>query len=232
MPPNKPVKIAGRPLIVGVITTRDELRAAARLPQPPDLFELRLDCLVKESKIESGARRLRAPLIITARHPAEGGRNMLSDDLRRELLLRFLPIARLVDVELRSARPFGTVLEQARRLGLGTIISFHDLKTTPSLGSLHAKARRAAQLKPDLFKAATRTDTRIQLTILLRFLASPSPNLPMAIMGLGRLGPISRLLFAECGSALIYAAIGRPQVEGQLNLQQVRSWMGLSDRSV
>ncbi|HXM74355.1 MAG TPA: type I 3-dehydroquinate dehydratase, partial [Chthoniobacterales bacterium] len=84
---------------MAVITTPAELRRATRLPDPPDLFELRLDHFVdKEGQLEATMSILPAPLIITARHPAEGGANKLSAQHRRELLLRFLPRARYVDV--------------------------------------------------------------------------------------------------------------------------------------
>src|ERR1700736_3069454 len=104
----------GRCLIAGVITTATELRLAVRLANPPDLFELRLGPLGGiENDLREPMSRLAAPIIITARHPAEGGANNLPPKRRRELLSRFLPQARYVDVELRSAKNFRAVLETA-----------------------------------------------------------------------------------------------------------------------
>ena len=37
---------AARPKLVGVIASLADLRLASRMKEPPDLFELRLDCLV------------------------------------------------------------------------------------------------------------------------------------------------------------------------------------------
>src|SRR6478672_265824 len=90
------------PQIVGVITSAAELRAAQQLRLPPDLFELRLDWLLHEKDLESAIGGLGAPIIITARHSTEGGRHRLTDAMRRDLLLRFLPSAQYVDIELRS----------------------------------------------------------------------------------------------------------------------------------
>ena len=42
-------------------------------------------------------------------------------------------------------------------------------------------------------------------------------------MGLGKLGRISRGLLAEAGSVLNYAHLGRPTVEGQWSLAQLRA---------
>src|SRR5437868_634072 len=135
MPPPKRVKISRRkPRVVGIITNSAELRRAVRMSTPPDLFELRLDSLFNEKALEQKARNLSAPLIITARHPAEGGRNDLPVTKRRDLLLRFLPMAQYVDIELRSILALRTVFDNARRTGIGTIISFHHFGSTPGLG--------------------------------------------------------------------------------------------------
>src|ERR1700681_721154 len=90
--------------IVGVIASRADLLRAARMANPPDLFELRLDHLLNHlDLLENELSRLSSPFIITARHPREGGANNLSVNQRRELLSRFLHHARYIDVELRSA---------------------------------------------------------------------------------------------------------------------------------
>ena len=60
---------ARRPLprLVGVISSRDDLRFAIRMRNPPDLFELRLDHLVGiVNELENKLSMLPAPLIITA----------------------------------------------------------------------------------------------------------------------------------------------------------------------
>jgi len=71
---------------------------------------------------EAQLLKLRRPLIITARHPAEGGKKVWST--RRDLLLKFLPRAKFVDVELRSLHELGAVWDEARRLRVGRICSF------------------------------------------------------------------------------------------------------------
>src|SRR2546423_7573749 len=99
MPAQKPVKKPAQKLtIVGVIRTAAELRLAGRMSSPPDLFELRLDTLYGEDGLDERLDLIRTPLIITARHPAEGGSNNLPVRVRRGLLLRLLPPARYVDV--------------------------------------------------------------------------------------------------------------------------------------
>ncbi|MDB6148340.1 MAG: quiB, partial [Spartobacteria bacterium] len=206
----------------GVIASAAEFRLAVRMARPPDLFELRLDCLFPARDLESQIDRLPAPVIATARHPAEGGEQSLPLQARRDLLLRFLPGARFIDIELRSARAFRELLDRARRRQVGTIISFHQFDSTPTLGSLRAMASRAKALGAAVFKVATRTDTPAQLGRLLEFITENDSGLPVSAMGMGRLGAASRLLLAQNGSALIYTAIRKRRVEGQLSLDEFR----------
>ena len=77
------------PRIAAVIGSVADLEAAVAMqPSPALLFELRLDALAgRIAKVEAALSQLRGSLIISARHPAEGGLNHLSGPRRRELLL-------------------------------------------------------------------------------------------------------------------------------------------------
>jgi 3-dehydroquinate dehydratase-1 len=217
--------------IVGVIASGTDLRRALQMADPPDFFEIRLDHLTKnldelEKKMSIHRRPGQAfpvPLIFTARHPAEGGVKQLSTRQRRELLVRFLPYAGYVDVELRSARALRSILDAAHAKKIGRIISFHDFKDTPRLSTLKNKARAAKSLGADIFKVATRTDTPAQLERLFDFVASKDVDLAVSAMGMGRLGAISRVILAQLGSVFIYCSLSQPNVEGQLSIRQLRS---------
>ncbi len=214
-----------RPRIVGVIASREDLEQALRMRRPPDLFELRLDRLAGiVGRVETKLPKLRAPLIITARHPNEGGSGRLSLRQRRALLSRFLTHADYLDVELRSGRALRALLAIAKTKNVRRIISFHDFKSTPSARLLVAKAHNAKALRADIFKVATRTDTPTELGRLLEFITKNRVNVRLAVMGVGRLGAISRVLLARAGSVLIYASLGpATDVEGQLSLEQLRA---------
>ena len=214
-----------RPRIVGVIASREDLEQALRMRRPPDLFELRLDRLAGiVGRVETKLPKLRAPLIITARHPNEGGSGRLSLRQRRALLSRFLTHADYLDVELRSGRALRALLAIAKTKNVRRIISFHDFKSTPSARLLVAKAHNAKALRADIFKVATRTDTPTELGRLLEFITKNRVNVRLAVMGIGRLGAISRVLLARAGSVLIYASLGpATDVEGQMSLEQLRA---------
>jgi 3-dehydroquinate dehydratase-1 len=194
------------------------------MSRPPDLFELRLDHLADMAdQVQRALPKLRRPLIITARDPHEGGANKLRLRQRRDLLLRFLNHAAYIDVELRSAHALQLLLASAKTQKVQRIVSFHDFKSTPSARTLAEKARQARSHGADIFKVATRTDAPMQLGRLLEFMTGSPLNLSLAVMGIGKLGAISRVLLAHAGSVLIYASItGVSDVEGQMSLEQLR----------
>ncbi len=211
------------PQIVGVIFSRADLQRAFRMRKVPDLFELRLDRLTKcFADANAAIERLRAPLIITARHPREGGANHLSGRRRGALLLQFLPRAAFVDVELRSARPLEFVLQSAAAQNVRTIVSFHDFEKTPSGPRLDKIASEARSLGADIVKIATRTDTPTQLDRLLDFFNRQRGASAVAVMGMGKLGRVSRLELARRGCPLNYAHLGSSAAAGQLSVRDLR----------
>ena len=221
-----------RPRIVGVIASRDDLERALRMRRPPDLFELRLDRLASVAdQMEKILPTLRKPLIITARHPQEGGAGKLQLRQRRDLLARFLNHADYIDVELRSASALRSLLKLAGEKNVRRIISLHNFKSTPSARILTAKAREAKSLGADIFKVATRTDTPAQLARLLDFITKKDHDLAVSAMGIGKLGAISRVLLAYRGSALVYGSVAAAtDIEGQMSLERLRTF-GIGSRA-
>lgn len=214
---------SGKPKIAGVISSRAEFDRAIGMRHLPDLFELRLDAFGGAlHDIGNGIEKLGAGIIITARHPQEGGANKLSARNRRALLLSFLPQAAWVDIELRSTTAMTVVLEGARKQGAGIILSFHDFRDTPSVTRLHELAHRAHSLAPDFFKVAVRTDRPAQLDQLLEFFEHHRSSAKVIAMGIGKLGRKSRLELARRGCPLNYAHLGTPGIEGQLSIAELR----------
>jgi 3-dehydroquinate dehydratase-1 len=192
--------------------------------EPPDLFELRLDRFARViDRMENKISKLHAPIIITARHPMEGGANRLSQLQRHDLLARFLSRARYIDVELRSTVVFRSLLRLARKQNVRRIISVHHLKDTPSFSRLRAQAHVAQARAADIFKVATRTDTPAQLARLIDFVAARDVGIAVSAMGIGTLGAASRVLLACCGSALVYVSLCQSDIEGQMSLDQLRA---------
>jgi len=205
--------------VVAAIHTSHGLKAALRLsPNAIDLLEIRLDAL---GQMEGGMKalvktlpKLKIPLLITARDPKEGGIGSLSIARRRELLLAALPFASLLDVEVRNAAAMKDVLAAARQAGVGIVLSAHDFSKTPSLARLEAMKKRAATFKPTVFKFAGLAKTTGDLSVLLAFLTREK-KLPLAVMGMGRWGKLSRLTLGAAGSVLNYGFLDEANATGQ-----------------
>jgi len=216
--------------IAGVILSRADLRRALRMRRPPDFFELRLDRLLNSlDEVRAAIERLPAPLIITARDPREGGANGLPARRRRGLLLQFMPHASYVDVELRSAATLQPVLRSAANRKIATIISFHDLKSTPPASRLDEIAARGRSLGGTLIKVATRTDTPAQLATLLDFFEGQRGAADIVAMGIGKMGRVARLELARRGCILNYAYLSSPAAAGQLSLRDLRRFANRFD---
>jgi 3-dehydroquinate dehydratase len=232
------------PATVGVIASPEELRTAIRMRRKPDLFELRLDYLPGLSPREIFS--LRRPLIITARHPAEDGGGRRRQDggsagfqscgepaasgilpnatlSRRDLLLKWLSFAQFVDVELRSLHELGEVWDEAARLKIKRICSIHDFARTPSHSVLQKQFQRAKKAGADIFKLVTRADTFEDLFVLAQFLRCAGGHC-CCVMATGKFGPVSRLLFGEFGSALVYAPLCHRLYPGQITLAELRRY--------
>ena len=217
----KPMPIAR---LVAVIASRDALTRARHLRVLPDFFELRLDAFQYSlGQVTANISQLRAPLILTARHPEEGGLGKLSLATRRALLSRFLDSAALVDLELRSLRQEKKLIAELQRRKIGLLISSHNFGAVPTLGEMHRLTRRAIPFQPAIFKLVTRTDTVLDFNRLATFLVQAHHYpFPIAVMGVGKLGRFSRRQFDRAGSALTYVSLGEANVEGQLSLGQLR----------
>lgn len=203
-------------LVVGTVHTRSGLVAAVALPsRAVDCLEIRLDALAGSLPLlESTLPRLKFPLLLTARHPAEGGSGCLGTRDRAKLLARFLALAGGVDIELRSVHALGAVMTAAADSGLTRVVSFHDFQRTPSLSQLRSKLRAAWAAGADVVKIATTLRHPRDLAVLLE-LADAAGDGPVALMGMGPLGRVSRLALAAAGSCLNYGYLDRPQVPGQ-----------------
>jgi 3-dehydroquinate dehydratase-1 len=184
-------------------------------PGQIDLLEIRVDHFALDpAPLLRALPRLRVPLIVTVRHPAEGGAHALGLARRREWYARFLPFAALIDVELRSIEQLADITAEAHRRGVKVIASVHYFRSTPSAAQMRAALRRCRAAGADIGKLAALTPTPAALTRLLGILDRKQP-LPLSVMGMGRFGKVSRLLFAQAGSVLNYGYLDHPNASGQ-----------------
>lgn len=209
-------KLFPKPQVVGTVHSVRSLKTALHLdPQAVDFFEVRVDAFVgREDEILAQLPQLKKPLIITVRDFREGGAQVITREAKGRLWKKFLPHAALIDVELISVKHLADIIGFARDAGKRIIISHHDFKSTPPLARLNAFCKSARDAGADILKVATVIQTTGDLAVLLAF-QQAQKTLPLSLMGMGRFGKISRLLFAQAGSVLNYGYLDKPQVSGQ-----------------
>lgn len=205
-----------RPLVVGAAGTPSILATSVSAGEC-DLIELRLDLLGCGAPVREFAERHRRrfPILLTARHPGEGGRPPGDPETRRAALLEMLPAAAAIDLELQSIGELAAVWNEARRLRLLRVASFHDFTGAPPPATLLDTIDSMHRAAADVAKLAFRIDRPAGL-LQLADLLQTTPPLPLAVMGMGPLAPSSRLLAAQLGSVLNYGYLGDvPTAPGQ-----------------
>ena len=207
---------ASKPLTVASVATQEDIDFLCSNPAPADLVELRLDILVDLGiDVSTTLNKLNSHnLLITARCATEGGIGELSESGRRILLLDALPYASAVDIEVKNLEAFADIVTAAKQQNVPVIGSFHDFGKTPA-ASVYADVIATAQTdKVDIFKCAARLHTLKDLQVLIDLFTNT--NLPLAAMGMGALGPSSRVILAQHGSLLNYGYVtGTPTAPGQ-----------------
>ena len=189
-----------------------------------------------------------APVLLTCRTAAEGGRARLDDASYVALLCSVLdgladwaperrPVA--IDVEVqRGCLP--QVCTQARGLGIDVVASFHDFEATPADEVLEEVLARMACEGADLAKIAVwptgADDVARLLGVCARATAGTGEDtglgVPVAAMSMGALGAVSRVAPAF-GSALTFAVVpdeqgqARASAPGQMPIQDVRRCLEL-----
>jgi len=183
-----------------------------------DIAEVRLDLLLSAgvSPDRSRWRHLDGvPLLFTARRGGEGGAGDLDAHRREKLLLDALDDAAWIDIEVASIPDMRGLLRELENRRLPWIASFHDFRKLPSTADLRHAAQAARDAGAAIFKAAAMTPAPEDLARLANFQLADH-GLPVATMGMGPLAPSSRLLCAQCGSALNYGYLGAaPTAPGQ-----------------
>jgi 3-dehydroquinate dehydratase-1 len=208
--------------VVGVLGSALDLEFALEaVPGGFDCCELRIDLLaVNEPETLERARTLWYPRIVTVRDPAEGGAPLFSLQQRRHLFEQWIPASAFIDIELRNLRALEEIVQAAKSQGCGIILSCHDFERTPPLQVLEDLFSRAQEGCPgSIFKVAARTESWADVQTLAALLADPAREI--AVMGMGPMGKLSRLIFAKLGSRFTYGALAGGVVTGQWQVEEL-----------
>jgi 3-dehydroquinate dehydratase-1 len=145
----------------------------------------------------------------------------LSKEARRAFFQEFLPFAAIVDVELRSVAVMREVISAAKKRGIAVVVSDHHFQSLPTLAKLRERSRKAFAAGADVFKLAALAGTAGSVARLIDFL-SAEPGRPLAVMGMGKFGQVSRLVLACAGSILNYGYLDKPNAPGQWEARELK----------
>jgi len=232
----------GRLAICAPLTgaTLDGLRAEAAkaIAAAPDLVELRADgfeAVANEESLMAALAMLNetlpgTPVLFTLRAAFENGLR----DIPREAALRTYVQAmqsgyvQLIDTELANDAGFlGVVLQCARANGVRVILSHHNFDHTPGadamLATLQAMQRAGADIAKIAVMPRSKADVQALYDAMTRFRADAA--IPHIGIAMGALGAETRVLGAQYGSVLTYAALDEASgsAPGQLTVSAMRA---------
>lgn len=185
-----------------------------------DVAEIRIDLFATTEPavvLEQVQRFGAAPTLATIRSAAEGGGWTGTDADRLRLFEVVLPTVDAIDIELSSRAILAEVIAAARTAGKPVIVSSHDFARTPPLEDLEGFVADARAAGADFAKVATLAQEPADLATLAALTIGHAGDGLIAV-GMGELGPASRIFLPILGSALTYAAGRQHLVSGQLSL--------------
>ncbi|MGN0868985.1 MAG: type I 3-dehydroquinate dehydratase [Akkermansia sp.] len=203
---------AAPPLIISAVAGEQAWRAFVRAGGQHaacDAVELRLDTLPADIPLSAVASlRPDKPVLLTQRHESEGGAMPgLSPTERCARVRALLPLAAAADWEIARLEDEGVpeLCAELREQGIALIASAHDFERTPALAELQTAAAHARRLGADCTKFAFTLRETADLLTGVELLRSQD-TAATAAMGMGALGVVSRLLYSQLGSRLIYCS--------------------------
>jgi 3-dehydroquinate dehydratase type I len=207
-----------KPVICASIINSD-IEAVKAVEPLVELFEVRID-LIGESW-QDIARQLEKPWIACNRIQEEGGSWQESEARRKEELLKAIQLgANIVDIELATPnleKVVPLVKKQAKCL-----LSYHNLKQTPSLENLKKIVRRQLAAGADICKVVTFAQNAEDNLAILKLIPE-FPGANIIAFAMGPIGLPSRILSPLVGGYITYAAIekGTQSAPGQMTVNEL-----------
>ncbi len=209
-----------RPRICAVIVTADSELIEAIEPLV-ELFEVRIDLI--GNGWQQLAKHLKKPWIACNRSTAEGGNWKGDETARIEELVNATELgASIVDIEVETqnlAKSIPVIKKKAKCL-----LSFHQLKKTPSLEAMKEIVSRQLKAGADICKVVT-TAQRFEDNLSVLQLITDHPETKMVAFAMGPLGLASRILCPLVGSDFTYASMkeGGESAPGQITVRRLRA---------
>ncbi len=221
------------PVIVGVMKSLSIREAKRAKESGADVIELRIDLLEggekSVEKVKEFVAMLSIPIIVTNRKKEEGGSFAGTEEERIGMLNNILETAEVdaVDIEFFSpAEVKSEIIEEAKRLSIPVIFSFHDFKGMPSREDILRIIASIYEEGGSIAKIAVTPKTLSDALLLLDITHKVSSEGKLLVtIGMGPVGRHLRVIAPLYGSALTYGFIeGKEGVApGQLSVKELKS---------
>ncbi|MCK5861412.1 MAG: type I 3-dehydroquinate dehydratase [Candidatus Hydrogenedentes bacterium] len=216
------------------LALRDDIprsNAEVHLGTGIDMIEMRVDQFrsTEVSHVISHLHQFTGiPCIGTIRSQQEGGSWKEDEPARRTLYQQIIPHVQAIDIEINADTINHESIHTAKKKGVCTIGSFHDFDKTPSTDALEVILEKGKHLKVDIVKIAAQCANPGDLRTLTQFLIDHEEE-ALIVIGMGKAGAPSRILFPFLGSLITYTFLGKPSAPGQFNCEETIQYLnGLS----
>ena len=212
--------MAGNPPRICASIVNSDMAALDDIEPLVDLFEVRIDLIGKDwRKI---VVRLKKPWIACNRRTEEGGKWGGKETQRIKELHHAVELgASIIDIEL--ATPGIEAIVHGIKGRAECLVSYHNLKDTPSLDRLRQILINQLAAGADICKIVTTarsfTDNLAVLELINVF-----PETKIIAFSMGSAGQVSRVLCPLVGGYFTYASVeqGKESAEGQITASDLR----------
>lgn len=211
-------------ILIGCVSTHQGLSYLAKTSVPVDLIEIRLDVLrqnhVPIEDIKNALQTRKIPALLTLRTTHEGGEYPWKSRERAMLFRQFLPLVDVVDVELANALLLRPTLRLVRQQRKGLILSAHSIKRKLTPRKMERLLKEFRAYRAQVYKIASLARNRKDLAVLAETLVS-NPRTNLALMAIGPLAEVSRVVLPALGSRLVYGYLDVPTAKTQPSAQDL-----------
>ena len=207
-------------------TVRSTLRAIERAKSAqPDMIEIRFDLMKTEASVSAIRQATHLPLIATNRHRKEGGLFLGPEKARTHVLMQTAQEGfDYVDVELRT-KGVDSLVRQLRHEGSEAIVSYHNMKTTPSLRALERVLGKQKAAGANVSKIVTHANGLLDNLPPLALVCKHARDERLVCFAMGESGVLSRVMSPILGAYFTYAsaAVGRATAAGQVPVGRIKA---------
>ena len=230
------------------VTQEDILEEGEKLAlsKGVDLIEWRIDFYDESSdisKILQTASLLRTvvgkkPLLATFRTKNEGGNKEIEESAYKDMLIAISESGDIdmVDIEVYFMDEKNTKdIVKSLKKNVVVVGSYHDFDKTPDKEDIVGRLRKMQDLGADIPKIAVMPQSTEDLLALLSATEEMRrcyADRPVITMSMAGTGVLSRMCGEVFGSALTFGAAGKVSAPGQIDVEELRTVLGIIHKSL